>query len=69
MASNVMSFYTYVMFFCFLQASELASSIHSRRDLGCQASHVVHLEEGVNCDSSLAADFWRLLGGRTQYRG
>lgn len=51
------------------QASELASSIQSRRDLGCQASEIVHLEEGVSCDSSLAADFWRLLGGRTQYRG
>ncbi|XP_030263423.1 supervillin isoform X5 [Sparus aurata] len=51
------------------KASELASSIQSQRDLGCQASRVVHLEEGLNCDSSLAADFWSLLGGRTQYRG
>ncbi|KAM9345570.1 supervillin isoform 2-T2 [Symphorus nematophorus] len=51
------------------KASELASSIQSQRDLGCQASQVIHLEEGLNCDSSLAADFWSLLGGRTQYRG
>jgi len=51
------------------QASELASSIQSRQDLGCRASRVVHLEEGLNCDGSLAADFWRLLGGRRQYRG
>ncbi|XP_029293188.1 supervillin isoform X3 [Cottoperca gobio] len=51
------------------KASELASSIQSRRDLGCQACQRVHLEEGLSCDSSLAADFWSLLGGRTQYRG
>ncbi|XP_056262421.1 supervillin isoform X3 [Pseudoliparis swirei] len=51
------------------KASELASSIQSRQDLGCRASRVVHLEEGLNCDGSLAADFWRLLGGRRQYRG
>ncbi|XP_028454623.1 supervillin isoform X1 [Perca flavescens] len=51
------------------KASELASSIQSQRDLGCQAPQMVHLEEGLNCDSSLAADFWSLLGGRTQYRG
>uniref|UniRef100_UPI0037E86EEB supervillin n=1 Tax=Semicossyphus pulcher TaxID=241346 RepID=UPI0037E86EEB len=51
------------------KASELASFIHSQRNLGCQASQIVHLEEGLNCDSSLAADFWSLLGGRAQYRG
>ncbi|XP_044038197.1 supervillin isoform X2 [Siniperca chuatsi] len=51
------------------KASELASSIQSQGDLGCQASQIVHLEEGLNCDGSLAADFWSLLGGRTQYRG
>ncbi|KAI3359141.1 hypothetical protein L3Q82_002674 [Scortum barcoo] len=51
------------------KASELASVIQSRGDLGCQASQVIRLEEGLNCDSGQAADFWRLLGGRTQYRG
>ncbi|XP_035510487.1 supervillin isoform X6 [Morone saxatilis] len=51
------------------KASELASSIQSQRDLGCEASQIVHLEEGLNCESGLAADFWNLLGGRTQYRG
>ncbi|XP_054463467.1 supervillin [Anoplopoma fimbria] len=51
------------------KASDLALSIQRHQDLGCQASQVVHLEEGRNCDSSLAADFWRLLGGRRQYRG
>ncbi|XP_041673238.1 supervillin isoform X3 [Cheilinus undulatus] len=51
------------------KASELASFIQSQKDLSCQATNIVHLEEGLNCDSSLAADFWSLLGGRTQYRG
>ncbi|XP_038561119.1 supervillin isoform X3 [Micropterus salmoides] len=51
------------------KASTLASIIQSQGDLGCRASQIVHLEEGLNCDGSLAADFWSLLGGRTQYRG
>ncbi|XP_026020056.1 supervillin isoform X9 [Astatotilapia calliptera] len=51
------------------KASELALFIQNQRDLGCLASHVVHLQEGMNSDSSVAADFWSLLGGRTQYRG
>ncbi|XP_072224636.1 supervillin isoform X2 [Leuresthes tenuis] len=51
------------------KASELASIIQRKGDLGCLASQVVHLEEGLNSDASVAADFWRLLGGRTQYRG
>lgn len=51
------------------QARELAATILRRRDLGCRASEVVQLEEGLNCDGSPAEDFWRLLGGRTHYRG
>ncbi|CAI5676151.1 unnamed protein product [Oreochromis niloticus] len=51
------------------KASELALFIQSQRDLGCFATQIVHLEEGMNSDSSVAADFWSLLGGRTQYKG
>uniref|UniRef100_G3P4L1 Supervillin c n=1 Tax=Gasterosteus aculeatus aculeatus TaxID=481459 RepID=G3P4L1_GASAC len=51
------------------KAAELASSIQKDQDLGCRASQVVYLEEGLNCDSSLAADFWNLLGGRRPYGG
>lgn len=51
------------------QAGEVTSTILRRRDLGCRASEVVRLEEGLNCDGSLADDFWSLLGGRTHYRG
>ncbi|XP_014897421.1 supervillin isoform X3 [Poecilia latipinna] len=50
------------------KALELAAFIQSRRELGCRASQVVHLEEGLNTDGPEAADFWRLLGGRKQYR-
>ncbi|XP_064844563.1 supervillin-like isoform X2 [Oncorhynchus masou masou] len=51
------------------KASELASLIKTQGDLGCLACEVIHLEEGVNTDNSLASDFWNLLGGKTQYRG
>ncbi|XP_023867357.1 supervillin isoform X8 [Salvelinus sp. IW2-2015] len=51
------------------KASELASLIQTQGDLGCRACGVIHLEEGVNTDNSLASDFWNLLGGKTQYRG
>lgn len=51
------------------KAHELACIVQSQRDLGCQASQVVYLEEGLDSDSSLASDFWSLLGGLAQYRG
>ncbi|KAM9393776.1 supervillin isoform 2-T3 [Pholidichthys leucotaenia] len=51
------------------KASELASFIQSQRDLGCSALCVIHLEEGLNSDTSEAADFWKLLGGQMPYRG
>ncbi|KAK7174564.1 hypothetical protein R3I93_001696 [Phoxinus phoxinus] len=51
------------------KASEMASCIVTQRDMGCQATGVVHLDEGVNTDSLQAAEFWNLLGGQTQYKG
>ncbi|XP_051995703.1 supervillin-like isoform X4 [Xyrauchen texanus] len=51
------------------KASEMASFIVTQRDLGCQATGVIHLDEGVNTDSLQAAEFWKLLGGQTQYKG
>lgn len=50
------------------KAHELALFIQAQRDLGCGASQVVRLEEGLNSDGSLGEDFWCLLGGHTQYR-
>ncbi|XP_048859113.1 supervillin isoform X3 [Brienomyrus brachyistius] len=51
------------------KASEMASHVLSRRDLGCRAPQVTVLEEEVDSDSSLATEFWSLLQGRVEYRG
>ncbi|XP_051988644.1 supervillin-like isoform X3 [Xyrauchen texanus] len=51
------------------KASEMASLIVTQRDLGCQATGVIHLDEGVNTDCLQAAEFWNILGGQTQYNG
>ncbi|XP_068161262.1 supervillin [Antennarius striatus] len=51
------------------KASEMASYVQAKRDLGCKASQVTVLEEGINADSRWAKEFWSLLGGKTQYRG
>ncbi|KAG2460902.1 SVIL protein, partial [Polypterus senegalus] len=50
------------------KASELASFIQNKRDLGCKAAQVTILEEGVNTDNNRARDFWNLLGGKKMYR-
>ncbi|RXM99013.1 Supervillin [Acipenser ruthenus] len=50
------------------KASELASFIQTKRDLGCKASHVTILEEGINTNSSRAKEFWNLLKGKTEYQ-
>lgn len=47
----------------------MASFVQAKRDLGCKASQVTVLEEGINTDSRWAKEFWSLLGGHTQYRG
>uniref|UniRef100_A0A8C9XS95 Supervillin d n=1 Tax=Sander lucioperca TaxID=283035 RepID=A0A8C9XS95_SANLU len=51
------------------KASEMAAFVQAKRDLGCKASQVTVLEEGINTDSRWAKEFWSLLGGQTQYRG
>ncbi|XP_067274939.1 supervillin isoform X2 [Pseudorasbora parva] len=51
------------------KAAEMASLIVTQRDLGCQATGIVHLDEGVNTDSLQGAEFWNLLGGQTPYKG
>ncbi|XP_062389043.1 supervillin isoform X2 [Sardina pilchardus] len=51
------------------KASEMAFIIQSQRDLGCQATQVIHIDEGVNSESSQAMEFWNLLGGRAEYMG
>ncbi|XP_035384801.1 supervillin isoform X2 [Electrophorus electricus] len=51
------------------KASAMASLVVAQRDLGCHATEVIHLEEGVNSDSGEATEFWKLLGGNTYRRG
>uniref|UniRef100_A0A8C7XLE9 Supervillin d n=1 Tax=Oryzias sinensis TaxID=183150 RepID=A0A8C7XLE9_9TELE len=51
------------------KASEMASFVQTKRDLGCKASQVTVLEEGINAESRWAKEFWGLLGGKTKYRG
>ncbi|KPP70012.1 hypothetical protein Z043_111190, partial [Scleropages formosus] len=50
------------------KASEMATFVQAKRDLGCKAPQVTILEEGVNTDSSRAKEFWNLLGGKAKYK-
>lgn len=50
-----------------IQASELATFIQLNHDLGCRASLVETIEEGVNAQSPAAAEFWKILGGPANY--
>ncbi|XP_028285966.1 supervillin-like [Parambassis ranga] len=51
------------------KASEMASFVQAKRDLGCKAPQVTVLEEGINTESRWAKEFWSLLGGKGEYRG
>ncbi|XP_041823634.1 supervillin a isoform X3 [Melanotaenia boesemani] len=48
------------------KASELASFIQSKRDLGCRANYVQVIEEGIPTRSH--AEFWKVLGGHSDYQ-
>lgn len=50
-----------------IQASELATFIQLNHDLGCRATLVETIEEGVNAQSPAAAEFWKILGGPANY--
>ncbi|XP_065132876.1 supervillin isoform X4 [Paramisgurnus dabryanus] len=50
------------------KASELATFIQLNRDLGCRATQVDTIEEGVNSQSPTAAEFWKILGGPASYQ-
>uniref|UniRef100_A0A3B4B2D0 HP domain-containing protein n=1 Tax=Periophthalmus magnuspinnatus TaxID=409849 RepID=A0A3B4B2D0_9GOBI len=50
------------------KASEMASFVQAKRDLGCKAPQVTLLEEGINTEGRSAKEFWTLLGGKEQYR-
>ncbi|XP_069585743.1 supervillin isoform X3 [Ranitomeya imitator] len=50
------------------KASELASIIQTKRELGCRASYVQTIEEGINTHTHSARDFWKLLSGQSEYQ-
>ncbi|XP_029444464.1 supervillin isoform X3 [Rhinatrema bivittatum] len=50
------------------KASELATLIQTKRELGCRASYVQTIEEGINTHTHAAKDFWKLLNGQTAYQ-
>ncbi|XP_078234735.1 supervillin isoform X30 [Pogona vitticeps] len=50
------------------KASELATLIQTKRELGCRAPYVQTIEEGINMHTHAAKDFWKLLGGQTSYQ-
>ncbi|XP_044150161.1 supervillin isoform X16 [Bufo gargarizans] len=50
------------------KASELASIIQTKREVGCRASYVQTIEEGINTHTHSAREFWKLLSGQTEYQ-
>ncbi|XP_060048482.1 supervillin isoform X2 [Erinaceus europaeus] len=50
------------------KASELATLIQTKRELGCRATYVQTIEEGINTHTHAAKDFWKLLGGQASYQ-
>uniref|UniRef100_A0A674BR65 Supervillin n=1 Tax=Salmo trutta TaxID=8032 RepID=A0A674BR65_SALTR len=50
------------------KASELATCIQTNRDLGCRASQIQTIEEGVNPQNHAATEFWKTLRGQQTYQ-
>ncbi|XP_063778114.1 supervillin isoform X5 [Pseudophryne corroboree] len=50
------------------KASELATIIQTKREIGCRASYVQTIEEGINTHTHAARDFWKLLSGQTEHQ-
>ncbi|XP_037366399.1 supervillin isoform X2 [Talpa occidentalis] len=50
------------------KASELATLIQTKRELGCRATYIQTIEEGINTHTHAAKDFWKLLGSQTNYQ-
>ena len=53
-----------------MQAKEVATRVHQKRDLGCKTTHEPYVIEEQKQESSNAATvFWELLGGYAEYQG
>ncbi|KFP67033.1 Supervillin, partial [Cariama cristata] len=49
-------------------STKLATLIQTKRELGCRAAYIQTIEEGINTHTHAAKDFWKLLGGQTNYQ-
>ncbi|KAM4728691.1 supervillin isoform 3-T3 [Anableps anableps] len=50
------------------KAMDLATFIQTQKDMGCRASQVQTINEGVNAQGSDAQQFWTILGGQMSYK-
>ncbi|XP_054881250.1 supervillin-like isoform X6 [Poeciliopsis prolifica] len=50
------------------KAMDLATFIQMHKDMGCRASQVQIIDEGVNAQGSDAQQFWTVLGGQMSYK-
>ncbi|XP_019124964.2 supervillin-like isoform X4 [Larimichthys crocea] len=50
------------------KAMDLATFIQTKKDMGCRASQVQTIEEGVNPQGPDMQQFWAILGGQTAYQ-
>ncbi|XP_054623849.1 supervillin-like isoform X3 [Dunckerocampus dactyliophorus] len=50
------------------KAMDLATFIQTKKDLGCRATKVQTIEEGVNPQCPDSQQFWTILGGQTSYQ-
>ncbi|KAG7324974.1 hypothetical protein KOW79_011290 [Hemibagrus wyckioides] len=50
------------------KAAEMATFIQTKHDLGCRASYIHTVEEGINTHSHASKEFWKILGGQTSYQ-
>ncbi|XP_053569855.1 supervillin isoform X4 [Bombina bombina] len=51
------------------KASEMASIIQTKREIGCRASYIQTIEEGINTHTHGSREFWNLLSGQMEYQG
>ncbi|XP_068461219.1 supervillin isoform X2 [Clinocottus analis] len=50
------------------KAIDLATFLQTKKDMGCRASRVQTIEEGVDPQGPDAQQFWTILGGQTAYQ-
>ncbi|XP_068196002.1 supervillin isoform X2 [Antennarius striatus] len=50
------------------KAVDLATFIQTQKDMGCRASQVKTIEEGVNPEGPDTQQFWTILGGQAAYQ-